>query len=92
MSLILSKYWYYPQKNIEIITIVELKRYATTIYIFNIVVYKFYYGQKLCPVSLSSINKSLDIDLDNVILSLILTIFLRIKNNRNFFLYIKKVT
>lgn len=64
------------------IAVVELKHCMDRIYIFYIVIYKFYYRQKLYLVILLPIDKNLEISLHNTILPLSLAICSNIKDDK----------
>lgn len=79
------------KENVRIIAVVELEKRMSSISIFNIVVYKFPYGQKPCQVVLVLIEKSMQICLNYAILLLGLAVCLQLKCSTKFLLYMKKV-
>ena len=61
------------------ISVVKFLKRMAGASIFGIIISKLYYKKKLCPIILFKINKSLKVDLHYTILSLSLTICLKIK-------------
>ncbi len=63
----------------------------TGTYIFDIVIGKLNYWEELSPIILFIIDKSSKVDLQNILLSLSLTISLRIECNKELLLDSKEV-
>ena len=67
----------------KIIYTVKFKRYMIISNIFDIIISKFSYHKKICPVILLKVNKSLKISFYYIILFLSLAIYLKIKTSKN---------
>lgn len=71
---------FFLEKNAKIISVIELKKHVTSNNIFGIIINKLCNNKKLNPIILYEIDKSLEVSLDYIILSLYLAICLRIKS------------
>ena len=58
----------------------KFKKCVASTGIFGVIIYKLRYWQKLCPIILLKINKSLEVDFHHTISSLNLAIYLRIES------------
>lgn len=73
------------------ITTIELERHVTKVCIFDIIIYKLDYGQKLGPIILLKIEKNSKIDFYCTILVLCLPISLWIKHGKEPLLDVKEI-
>lgn len=79
------------RRNVEMIVVVELKKRMCSIHILSIVICKFSHGQEFCSVVLLSIDKNTQISLHYTVLSLDLTVYLRMKYSKELSFNAKKV-
>ena len=70
---------------------IDLKKCFADADILSIIVEKFCYRKKLCPIILLEVDKNLKIDIHYTILFFGLLIYLGVKNGGNFLLDAKKI-
>ena len=74
------------------ISVIELKKYMAGTGIFGIIVGKFYYGKKPCPIILLKVDKNVEVGFFCTILPLCLAVSLRVKGGRKFLLNTEEIT
>ena len=74
------------------ISVIELKKYVAGIGIFGIIVGKFCYEKKSCPIILLEVDESLEIGFYCTILPFNLAVHLQVKAGRKFPLDAKEIT
>ena len=74
----------------KIIFIVELKKRIAGARIFDIIIGKFYYKKRLCPIIIFKVDKDPKIDFYYTILLFDLTVYIWVEDIRKFSLDAKK--
>ena len=82
MFLTGNKNWYFSQKKVKILVIVQLKRYIANTCIFGIIVSKLNYWSKTGSIILLKVNKRLKVDFYNAYLLFYVAINLKIKYDK----------
>ena len=66
------------------ISAIKLKKYMAGVNILGVIINKFRYDKKLCPIILLKVDKSLEIGFYCTILPFHLAVYLQIEDNKKF--------